>query len=257
VTYYAVASYADKDTLKAARFRWHPDHRRWYTTDPNAAQRLAMYADAPTAALLGRAAAPQIDAVDAVAASRATAPLAPLAIPTPPGRQLMPFQAAGVARLEQIHQTGIKGALLADEMGLGKTPQAIAILNLHPEYDSILILCPASLRLNWRNELAAWSTIDRTVGIAETTYAPTTQIVIAHYDIFSRKSPAAAALQARKWSIMVCDEAHYLKSPDANRSAAILGRKRKTASDTIGIDAARVLFLTGTPATSRPVELYG
>ena len=255
-TFYAVASYADKDTLKAARWRWHPDHRRWWTQDPNAAQRLAIYADAATAALLSPA-APQIDADAAVAASRATAPLAPVTIPTPPGRALMPFQAAGVARLEQIAATGLRGALLCDEMGLGKTPSAVAILSLHPEYDSILILCPASLRLNWRNELAAWSTVDRTVGIAETDHAPTTQIVIAHYDIFSRKSPAAAALQARKWSILICDEAHYLKNPDANRSAQILGRKSKTASDTIGIDAARVLFLTGTPATSRPVELYG
>ena len=191
-TFYAVASYADKDTLKTAKWRWHPDHRRWWTQDINAAQRLAIYADAATAALLGRPGAPQINAVDAVAASRATAPLAPLAIPTPPGRSLMPFQSAGVARLEQIAATGLRGALLCDEMGLGKTPSAVAILSLHPEYDSILILCPASLRLNWRNELAAWSTVDRTVGIAETDHAPTTQIVIAHYDIFSRKSPAAA-----------------------------------------------------------------
>jgi SWI/SNF-related matrix-associated actin-dependent regulator of chromatin subfamily A-like protein 1 len=257
-TFYAVADYKDKDTLKAARFRWHPDHRRWWTQDPNAAQRLAAYADAPTAALLNRPAPPQIAAVDAVAASRATAPLAPLAIPTPPGRVLMPFQAAGVARLEQINQTGLRGAILADEMGLGKTPSACAILNLHPEYDSILILCPASLRLNWRNELAAWSTTPRTVGIAETTHAPTTQIVIAHYDIFSRNCPARAALQARKWSLMICDEAHYLKNPDANRSAQILGRKAtKRTAAMAGIDAARVLFLTGTPATSRPVELFG
>ena len=255
-TFFAVASFAEKDALKAARWRWHPTAKRWWTQDPNAAQRLAAYADAATAALLSTN-GPQIDADAAVAASRAVAPLAPLAIPTPPGRELMPFQAAGVARLEQISATGLRGAILADEMGLGKTPQAIAVLNLHPEFKSILILCPASLRLNWRNELAAWSTIDRTVGIAETNHAPDTQIVIAHYDIFSRDCTARAALQARKWSIMIDDEAHYLKNPDANRSAQILGRKRKTASDTPGIDAARVLFLTGTPATSRPVELFG
>jgi len=257
-TFYAVADYKDKDTLKAAKWRWHPDQRRWYTTDPNAAQRLAAYADAATAALLRPQNRPQIDALAAVEASRATAPLTPLEIPAPPGRALMPFQAAGVARLEQIRQSGLRGAILADEMGLGKTPQGCAIVNLHPEYESILILCPASLRLNWRNELAAWATTPRTVGIAETTHAPTTQVVIAHYDVFSRKSPAAAALLARKWSLLLCDEAHYLKNPDANRSAQILGRKATKRTQSLkGIDADRVLFLTGTPATSRPVELFG
>jgi SWI/SNF-related matrix-associated actin-dependent regulator 1 of chromatin subfamily A len=65
----------------------------------------------------------------------------------PPGL-LYPHQSDGVAFLIS------KGrAVLADDMGLGKTRQAIAAMNIAAPEGAILIVCPASLKLNWRREI--------------------------------------------------------------------------------------------------------
>lgn len=64
------------------------------------------------------------------------------------GRQLMPFQRQG---LEFLHTKGGR-ALIADEMGLGKTIQALAFIHSRPDLRPALVICPASLKLNWERE---------------------------------------------------------------------------------------------------------
>ena len=63
--------------------------------------------------------------------------------------KLFPFQAEGVAFLQ-----GRQQAILTDEMGLGKTIQALTAL---PPNASVLIVCPASLKGNWFNEIEKWT----------------------------------------------------------------------------------------------------
>src|SRR5687768_905393 len=72
-------------------------------------------------------------------------------IPCPPGLAYLPFQKAGIA-----YAAKLRGCLIADEMGLGKTVQAIGVLNLDETWDRVLVVCPASLKLNWRNEIKRW-----------------------------------------------------------------------------------------------------
>ena len=69
--------------------------------------------------------------------------------------QLRPYQIEGVEKL--IGLAGRRGgAILADEPGLGKTAQTPEFINrTNPK--SVLIVCPASLRVNWRKELARWT----------------------------------------------------------------------------------------------------
>ena len=65
----------------------------------------------------------------------------------PPGL-LYPHQADGVEFLVS------KGrAVLGDDMGLGKTGQAIAAMQIAAPEGAILVVCPASLKLNWRREI--------------------------------------------------------------------------------------------------------
>src|SRR5437764_880224 len=66
-----------------------------------------------------------------------------------------------IACLELDHPN----CLIADEMGLGKTVEAIGLSNSCPAIKKVLIVCPASLKLNWLREWLRWDTKSRSVGI--------------------------------------------------------------------------------------------
>jgi SNF2 family DNA or RNA helicase len=73
-------------------------------------------------------------------------------LPTKPGLKLYPFQVAGVEFLNATEGS----AMIADEMGLGKTVQALEYLYIHPEMRPAMIVCPASLKINWEREATKW-----------------------------------------------------------------------------------------------------
>ena len=72
-------------------------------------------------------------------------------VPAPEGLPYLPFQRAGIEFLSQR-----EAALLADEMGLGKTVEIAGLLNYLPDIVRVLVVCPASLKINWQRELARW-----------------------------------------------------------------------------------------------------
>jgi len=155
-------------------------------------------------------------------------------------KQLFPFQKVGVAFIEKRNGR----ALIADEMGLGKTIQAAAWLQLHPEKRPAIILCPASLKLNWAKELRdTLSTGDR-VQILQGTkpYPITGSIIIINYDILNSW---IETLQAINPQVLIIDEAHCIKNSSAIRTKAA----KKLAK---GIP--HIIALTGTPIVNRPVE---
>jgi len=243
--------YKTKDVPKAAGFRWNPDLRHWWTNDATKAQRLTQYATPEALTALA-------PVTTALAESRASGPLmaadAPLVdIPLPTGVKLLPYQAAGVQALLKR-----PNALLADEPGLGKTIQAICVkLNARPDIKRVLIVCPAYLKLNWAIELDKFSTRkELTVGHATTKVVPDTDIIVAHYDVFSRACPSRDALKDIAFDAAIFDESTALKHPDSARCQHSLGYERKGKPSIRGINAREKLFLSGTPATSRPIELF-
>jgi SWI/SNF-related matrix-associated actin-dependent regulator 1 of chromatin subfamily A len=170
---------------------------------------------------------------ESISLSRATA--ADVELPHPEGMDYMPFQEAGI-----LYALDRKGVLIGDEMGLGKTIMAIGIINADTQADSVIIVCPKSLKLNWQRELERWLTKPLTVGVANGTW-PDTQIVVASYENIKKY---AAQIAERMWSICIVDEAHYIKSKTAQRTKAVKA-----------IKAARHVRMTGTPIVNRPAEL--
>ena len=169
-------------------------------------------------------------------------------IPVPAGLAYLPYQRAGITYAMQRPAT-----LIADEMGLGKTIQAIGVVNADRKVKRVLVICPASLRLNWKRELARWLVRDLSVDIVKTTF-PTTDIVITNYDVLHQHQKA---LRRITWDLLVVDEAHYLKTPDARRTKQVLGEWIKDKGMVLTpIRAKRRLFLTGTPILNRPIEIY-
>lgn len=155
-------------------------------------------------------------------------------------RELFPFQKQGVAFIESRGGR----ALIGDEMGLGKTIQALAWLQLHPEKRPAIILCPASLKLNWAKELRDTLSTRDMVQILQGTkpYPITGSIIIINYDILNNW---IKTLQAINPKVIIMDETHYIKNSSAIRTKAA----KKLAKD-----IPHVIALTGTPIVNRPVE---
>jgi len=186
---------------------------------------------------------------------------------------LLPFQRDGVTAA--VRRGG--RVLIGDEMGLGKTLQALSVAYHFSDDWPLLIICPSSLRHTWAGEIAKWLEIDETsIQVSARTHSrththarththihththtcarththqiistgkqkPDNLICIISYDL-AAKMPD----QLNRFKIIIADEAHYLKNPDAKRTKAIAPLARA---------ATRTLLLTGTPALSRPIEMY-
>lgn len=159
-----------------------------------------------------------------------------------------------------------RGVLIADEMGLGKTVQAIGISNNVPSIRTVLIVCPASLKLNWKNEWERWDVKHLNVSYTKQgdKKFPDTEVVITNYEALKKFEKS---LRAKTWDLLIVDEAHYIKESRAQRTEFLLGRKatRRKNKNTgemepvapiAPIPALRKVFLTGTPITSRPKEIW-
>ncbi|MEA3340004.1 MAG: DEAD/DEAH box helicase [Chloroflexota bacterium] len=158
------------------------------------------------------------------------------------GKEMMPFQRAG---LEFAEATG-GNCLISDSMGLGKTVEALSYLALHPEMRPAVIVCPASLKLNWQREAEAWLEEDDRIEVINggKVHELDADIVIINYDILKKWLPE---LQRIEPQIFIADESHAVKNKKAARSKAA-----KELADTI----PHKILLTGTPVLNRPEELW-
>ncbi|XP_050372259.1 uncharacterized protein LOC126790153 isoform X2 [Argentina anserina] len=180
-------------------------------------------------------------------------------IPSSIESKLLEFQREGV---RFILQHGGR-ALLADEMGLGKTLQAIAVASCIRESWPVLILTPSSLRLQWASMIQQWMNIppsdilvvlSQSGGSNRAGYTLVSSsskgtihlaglINIISYDIVPKLQNL---LMASDFKVVIADESHFLKNAQA---------KRTTASLPV-IKARYAMLLSGTPALSRPIELF-
>lgn len=158
-----------------------------------------------------------------------------------------PYQLAGAAWLESKSQ-----ALLGDDMGLGKSCQAVRGADLVSAND-ILILCPASIRVNWEREFEKFSPMDRPSAViySGSDPIPAHGVVICSYDLAVAH---AHTFKARKWDLLILDEAHYLKERGAKRTKAVYGHGQRFPG--IEAQAKRVWRLSGTPAPNDASELW-
>jgi SWI/SNF-related matrix-associated actin-dependent regulator of chromatin subfamily A-like protein 1 len=132
-------------------------------------------------------------------------------------------------------------ALLADEMRVGKTPQAILAAEDMPR---VLVIAPAVATEQWQQEWVRWA--GRASGIIGTN-AIVSNTAIVSYDMAVRKQEQ---LKCWRWDVLICDEAHYLKNPGAQRTGVVLGKGG------IAYSADRLWMLTGTPMPKDPSERW-
>jgi hypothetical protein len=153
---------------------------------------------------------------------------------------LRPFQGAAVQYAVRARRT-----FLADEPGLGKTLQALASIQTAGAFPA-LIVCPASLRLNWLREVARWLPDRPARAVDPDRPVLDADVCVVSYDVLHRLTES---LRRRPPRALVLDEAHFCKNPSARRTRAALAIAG--ALD----EAALVLLLTGTPVVNRPDDL--
>ena len=144
---------------------------------------------------------------------------------------------------------GSKRFILADDMGLGKTTSTI-IAALETGAKKILIICPASLKINWQREIENYS--DRPTFIVEgKKFSTDHDFVIVNYDILKNfhdpKDKENSLLEKSNFDLVILDEAHMISNAQAQRTKIINSYVKN-------ID--KVWLLTGTPMTSRPMNYY-
>ncbi len=144
---------------------------------------------------------------------------------------------------------GSKRYILADDMGLGKTTSTI-IAALETDAKKILIICPATLKINWQREIENYS--DRPVYICEgKNFSTEHDFVIVNYDIiknfYDLKDKQNSLITQSNFDLVIIDEAHYIQNAQAQRTKLI---------NSFVKDINRVWLLTGTPMTSRPMNYF-
>lgn len=158
---------------------------------------------------------------------------------------LLPYQMDGIAFV-----VGAARAVLADDMGLGKTIQGVGVAELlarEAGIRKVLVICPASLKSQWRNEVHRFC--DRSVQlvsgrIAERAaqYANDRFFTVCNYEQVLRD---ILAIEKSNWDLIILDEGQRIKNWEAKTSRVIKGLKSRFA-----------LVLSGTPLENRLDDLF-
>lgn len=141
-----------------------------------------------------------------------------------------------------------KKFILADDMGLGKTTSTI-IASLETGAKKVLIICPASLKINWQREILNYT--ERSSYIVEGKKWEDADFIIVNYDIIKNfhdlKDKENSLILNSKFDLVIIDEAHYIQNTQAQRTKLINDFVKR-------ID--KLWLLTGTPITSRPINYF-
>lgn len=132
--------------------------------------------------------------------------------------------------------------ILGDDMGLGKTIQALGISYFYKMEWPMLIVSPASLLENWADSCQQFLSVEAKIVRSKTDFGE--HVSIISYDLSSKY---ADIIKLLNYSVIIVDECHYLKSSTSKRTKNLLP---------ILQNASRLILMSGTPAVSRPLELY-
>ena len=159
--------------------------------------------------------------------------------------ELLPYQLDGIAFAAAAGR-----AILADDMGLGKTIQAIGIAELlarEADIRKVLVVCPASVKSQWRSEILRFSERDCQIvlgGAAQraSQYENGRFFTVCNYEQVLRD---ILAIERVKWDLIVLDEGQRIKNWEA-----------KTTQTMKSLRSPFALVLSGTPLENRLDDLF-
>jgi hypothetical protein len=158
---------------------------------------------------------------------------------------LLPYQLDGIA-----FAVGAGRAILADEMGLGKTIQGVGVAELlarEARIKKVLVVCPASLKSQWRSEVHRFSSRDAEIVIGSAkdrarAYAGDAFFTICNYEQVLKD---ILHIEKTRWDLVILDEGQRIKNWETKTSRVIKGLSSRFA-----------LVLSGTPLENRLDDLH-
>jgi SNF2-related domain/Helicase conserved C-terminal domain/SWIM zinc finger len=158
---------------------------------------------------------------------------------------LLPYQLDGVAFAASAGR-----AILADDMGLGKTIQGVGVAELlarEAEIKKVLVICPASLKSQWRMEIYRFCDRDvQLIGGAAAErggqYGNDCFFTVCNYEQVLRD---ILAIEQIPWDLIILDEGQRIKNWESKTSRVIKSLRSRFA-----------LVLSGTPLENRLDDLY-
>ena len=170
---------------------------------------------------------------------------------------LREYQQVGFDWLKTLDEYKL-GGILADDMGLGKTIQLLAVIMSYVENTNeeerkpVLVVCPSSLTLNWKEEASKFTPSLKTVVISGDSKAreniinniPDYDIVITSYDLLKRDINLYKE-KNYNFRYIIADEAQYIKNNNTQNAKVIKE-----------INADTKFALTGTPIENSLSELW-
>lgn len=159
--------------------------------------------------------------------------------------ELLPYQLDGIA-----FAVGVGRAILADDMGLGKTIQGIGVaelLNREAGIKRVLVVCPASLKSQWRSEVHRFSDRDCQLVIGSAAerarqYDNDCFFTVCNYEQVLRD---ILAIEKVAWDLIILDEGQRIKNWEAKTSRVVKALRSPFA-----------LVLSGTPLENRLDDLF-
>ncbi|MCK4343040.1 MAG: DEAD/DEAH box helicase [Phycisphaerae bacterium] len=159
--------------------------------------------------------------------------------------ELLPYQMDGIA-----FAVGTGRAILADDMGLGKTIQGIGVAELlaqEADISKVLVICPATLKAQWRSEVQRFSFRDCQLVLGSAPervrqYMNGSFFTVCNYEQVLRD---ILAIEKVKWDLIILDEGQRIKNWEAKTSRVVKGLKSPFA-----------LVLSGTPLENRLDDLF-
>jgi SNF2 family DNA or RNA helicase len=159
--------------------------------------------------------------------------------------EVLPYQLDGIA-----FAAGAGRAILADDMGLGKTLQGIGIAELlarEAGIRKVLVVCPASVKAQWRSEIHRFSERDCQVVLGGAAaradqYTSECFFTICNYEQVLRD---ILSVERARWDLIILDEGQRIKNWETKTSQTIKSLRSPFA-----------LVLSGTPLENRLDDLF-
>lgn len=152
--------------------------------------------------------------------------------------RMFDFQKDGVKFLMEN-----RGGILSDQMGLGKSNQALQFCKVS-NFKKVLIICPASLKLNWKKEIEMWTDYKNVKAINGSKDIIAGTVVILNYSILQHYTDV---LSKYNFDVIIYDELHYCKNPKSIRSKALVKVAKKIKYK---------VAISGTPIVNKPIEYF-